>query len=201
MTMPNVITLLRLPLLVVVVLLICYPGPVKSSAAFVLLVSLFLMDWLDGYVARRRNETTNLGSILDIAVDRAVENILWLTFIAIGLAPLFVGIIFLIRSFLVDGLRSWAQSKKKNAFALMTSGWGKFLVVSRFMRAFYGLAKAFAFGSLIIFQLISSFGQAMPPFYFDAVWSIALASVYLSALLCVIRGIPVLTDSLILLRQ
>lgn len=201
MTMANVITLLRLPLLVVVIILICYPGPFKSLIGFVFLVSLFLMDWLDGYVARRRNEETTLGSILDIAVDRTVENILWLTFIAIGLVPLFVGVIFLIRSFIIDGLRSYAQSTGKNAFAMMTSGWGRFLVASRFMRALYGLVKAFAFGALIVLQLLRSFGPDVPDFYPGVAQIIVWTSVYLSVTLCIIRGIPVLMEAPVLLQK
>lgn len=46
------------------------------------------MDWFDGYVARLRHEVTELGAVLDIAIDRAVENILWITFMYLGLVPL-----------------------------------------------------------------------------------------------------------------
>lgn len=201
MTTANVITLLRVPLLILVVILICYPGLFKSLAAFVLLVSLFLMDWLDGYVARRRNEETTLGSILDIAVDRTVENALWWTFIVVGLVPLFIGLIFLIRSFIIDGLRSYAQSQGKTAFGMMTSSLGKFLVASRFMRAFYGLTKAFAFGALIVLQMLGSFGPAIPSFYPDATQIVVWISVYLSAILCITRGVPVLMEAPVLLQK
>ena len=201
MTMANVITLLRLPLLAIVTLLIYFPGYITSPLAFVLLVALFLMDWLDGYVARRRNETTNLGSILDIAVDRAVENILWLTFIAVNLVPLWIGVVYLIRSFVVDGLRSYAQSRGQNAFAMMHSKLGKFLVASRFMRALYGLTKGFAFGSLIVFQFLTFAGSLVPEFYVNSSQLIAFTSVYLSVVLCVLRGVPVLADIRTLLKE
>ena len=48
--------------------------------AVVLLPVLFLMDWFDGYVARTKNQVSDLGSVLDIAIDRVVENVLWLVF-------------------------------------------------------------------------------------------------------------------------
>jgi CDP-diacylglycerol--glycerol-3-phosphate 3-phosphatidyltransferase len=69
----------------------------RAAVGLVLLIILFLMDWFDGYVARLRNEVTELGAVLDIAIDRAVENILWITFMYLGLVPLWVPIIFLIR--------------------------------------------------------------------------------------------------------
>ena len=74
-----------------------------------------------------------------------MENILWLTFMYLAMVPLWVPIVFLIRSFIVDGIRGVALARGKSGFGMMHSPVGKFLVASRFMRALYGLAKAVAF--------------------------------------------------------
>ena len=44
------------------------------------------LDGVDGYVARKRNETSVFGSIFDIAIDRVVENVLWVVLADLGLA-------------------------------------------------------------------------------------------------------------------
>jgi CDP-diacylglycerol--glycerol-3-phosphate 3-phosphatidyltransferase len=94
---------MRLPLLLAVVALLFVSSLWVQLFGLALLIVLFLLDWFDGYVARVRSEVTEMGAVLDVALDRAVENILWLTFMYLAMAPLWAPIIFLIRSFIVDG--------------------------------------------------------------------------------------------------
>jgi CDP-diacylglycerol---glycerol-3-phosphate 3-phosphatidyltransferase len=193
MSTANRITLLRLPLLFVVVALLYLPGAAPAFIALFLLPVLYLMDWLDGYVARFKNQVTDLGSVLDIAMDRVVENVLWITFVHLGLVPLWVGLVFITRSFLVDGLRGFALAKGQSAFGMMHSALGKFMVSSRFMRGLYGLAKGAAFGALAL-----SLGlEALGPQATERMAWVFLAApllVYLSVFLCLARAIPVLLD-------
>src|SRR4030042_5951215 len=116
MSLPNLITLARLPLLLIGVGLLFVPSFGVRLIGLGLLIALFLLDWFDGYVARLRHEVTELGAVLDIALDRSVENILWITFMYLGLVPLWVPIVFLIRSFVVDGLRGGALARGKSGF-------------------------------------------------------------------------------------
>jgi CDP-diacylglycerol--glycerol-3-phosphate 3-phosphatidyltransferase len=113
MSPANLITLARLPLLLILVGLLFVPS------FGVRLIVLFLMDLFDGYVARLRHEVTEIGAVLDIALDRSVENILWITFMYLGLVPLWVPIVFLIRSFVVDGIRGVALARGKSGFGMM----------------------------------------------------------------------------------
>jgi len=145
MSLANLTTLARLPLLLLVVALLFVSSLTVQLLGLGLLIVLFLMDWFDGYVARARNEVTEMGAMLDVALDRSVENILWLTFMYLAMVPLWVPIVFLLRSFIVDGVRGVALTRGKSGFGMMHSPVGKFLVASRFMRAFYGLAKAVTF--------------------------------------------------------
>ncbi len=193
MSTANRITLLRLPLLFVVVALLYLPGAAPPLIALFLLPVLYLMDWLDGYVARFKNQVTDLGSVLDIAMDRVVENVLWIAFVHLGLVPLWVGLVFITRSFLVDGLRGFALAKGQSAFGMMHSALGKFMVSSRFMRGLYGLAKGAAFGALALSLGVEALGpQAMA--HMAWVFYLAPILVYLSVFLCVARAIPVLLD-------
>ena len=200
MSTANFITLLRLPLLILIVALLHLSGAVAPFICMILITALYLMDWLDGYVARFKNQVTDLGSVLDIAMDRAVENVLWFVFVTLGAVPLWVGLVFIVRSFLVDGLREYALSKGYSAFGMMHSPLGKFLVAGRFMRGLYGLAKGLAFGGLTLCQALTALGpEAMAKM--NLFFWLTPTLVYLSVFLCIARGLPVLADVRRLLDQ
>lgn len=67
-TWPNVLSLLRL--LGVPVFLWLVLGVHADVLAFLLLAAAGATDWLDGYLARRLNQVTALGALLDPLVDR-----------------------------------------------------------------------------------------------------------------------------------
>ena len=190
MSLANLITLARLPLLLTLVALLFVPSLAVQLAGLGLLIVLFLMDWFDGYVARVRHEVTEMGAVLDVALDRAVENILWLTFMYLAMVPLWVPIVFLIRSFIVDGIRGVALARGKSGFGMMHSPLGKFLVASRFMRALYGLAKAVVFCLLYLTHALALKYPGAPL----ALHSLNQGLILLAVGLCVVRGIPVLLD-------
>jgi CDP-diacylglycerol---glycerol-3-phosphate 3-phosphatidyltransferase len=198
MILANVITLARLPLLVAVLaILFSFSAWNWQLLGLGLLGVLFLMDWLDGAVARRHRQTTDLGAVLDIALDRTVENVLWVAFMRLDLVPLAVPVIFLVRSFLVDGIRGVALASGKSGFAMMHTPWGRFLVASRFMRGLYGVAKVAAFACLWVTHALAlgnpQYLLALKPLYQGLVW--------LAVALCLIRGVPVLLDGRLYFNQ
>ncbi|HET6151499.1 MAG TPA: CDP-alcohol phosphatidyltransferase family protein [Marmoricola sp.] len=78
-TLPNAISLVRLlgvPLFLWLVL-----GPKEDVLALIVLMISGITDWLDGYLARRLNQTSRVGEILDPVVDR-----LYILAVVIGLA-------------------------------------------------------------------------------------------------------------------
>ena len=161
-----------------------------------LLIVLFLLDWFDGYVARLRHEVTELGAVLDIALDRSVENVLWITFMYLGLVPLWVPMVFLIRSFVVDGIRGAALARGKSVFGMMHSPVGRFLVASRFMRALYGLAKGVTFGFLYLTWALA----IKDPNILITLHPLNQSLIFFTTALCIIRGLPVIQDGRILFR-
>lgn len=197
MSTANFITLARLPLLGLVAWLLYFPGTPAAWLALLLLPVLFIMDWADGFMARSRGQVSGLGGVLDIATDRVVENVLWVVFAHLGLVPVWVPILFMARSFVVDGLRSYALAQGHSAFGMMRSPVGRFLVAGRFMRGLYGLAKGVSFGGLAL--LVALGGAARP-----AAPGLDLAVrllVYCTVGLCVVRGVPVLLDARALLNE
>jgi CDP-diacylglycerol--glycerol-3-phosphate 3-phosphatidyltransferase len=197
MSIANLITLARLPLLLLLVGLLFVPSFEVRLAGLALLIVLFLMDWFDGYVARLRNEVTEIGAVLDIALDRSVENILWLTFMYLGLVPLWVPIVFLIRSFVVDGVRGVALARGKSGFGMMHSSLGRFLVASRFMRALYGLAKGVIFGLLYLTWALA----LKNPNILITLHPLNQGLILFTTGLCIMRGLPVILDGRILFKS
>ncbi len=66
-TLPNLLSLLRLALVPVFLVLIVTG---HSISAFLVLAVASFTDWLDGYLARRLNQVTRIGALLDPAADR-----------------------------------------------------------------------------------------------------------------------------------
>ncbi len=194
----NLITLSRLPLLLFLLVTLFYVTSWQWHLFFLgLLIILFLMDWFDGYVARLRNEVTDLGAVLDIALDRAVENILWIAFMQLGLVPLWVPVVFLVRSFVVDGIRGAALAKGKSGFGMMHTPWGRFLVASRFMRALYGAIKCITFCVLWLTHALSLKSPALAA----GLQPLNQFLIFFSVTLCIIRGVPVILDGRFYFQQ
>ena len=70
LTWPNLITCVRLALLPVFVWLL-FDTDHRAIAAW-LLASLGATDWIDGYVARRFHQVSNVGKIIDPVADRVL---------------------------------------------------------------------------------------------------------------------------------
>ena len=103
--MANLITLGRFLLLFLLVTAAYEASPAWQVANAPLLLLIIALDGVDGYVARKRNETSVFGSIFDIAIDRVVENVLWVILADLGLVPIWVAIVFITRSSIVDSIR------------------------------------------------------------------------------------------------
>lgn len=88
----NAITLSRLFFLAPAVILLHVERVPVLLAAFFPIIFTVLIDAFDGVVARRRGSSSPLGSVLDIAIDRVVENVFWITFVSLELAPLWVAL-------------------------------------------------------------------------------------------------------------
>jgi cardiolipin synthase len=94
-TVPNLITLVRLSCLPVFVWLLL--GKDDPFAAAVLLAALGATDWVDGYIARRFHQVSTVGKVLDPVADRLLFFTAIVAIIIAGDAPLWVCIAVLAR--------------------------------------------------------------------------------------------------------
>lgn len=206
--MANAITIGRLILLFVVVWMIYHGSVTVIALCMLLLMVVIAADGVDGWVARKRNETSTFGAVFDIAGDRIVENVLWIIFADLALIPIWVPLLVLSRGFIVDGLRSLSMQEGMTAFGesnMMRSTFTTWLTAGRFMRGFFGYAKALAFVFLCGLAgwelhdttdtfIGSLYGQ---DWYRFLGWSL----VWLAVALTVIRGIPVIIDGIAYMRE
>jgi CDP-diacylglycerol---glycerol-3-phosphate 3-phosphatidyltransferase len=128
LNLPNALTALRIFLvpLLVVVLLTRVEGHVYVGAAIFGLA--VLTDYLDGYFARRRNEVTRLGILLDPLADKLLTAAAFLSLVEMGLVPAWVVMIVLARELAVTGLRNVAAGR---GVLIRASGLGKAKMVAQ----------------------------------------------------------------------
>ena len=128
MNLPNALTLLRMflvPLLVVVLLTRVEGHEYLGAGIFGLAV---LTDYLDGYFARRRNEVTRLGILLDPLADKLLIAAALLSLVEMGLVPAWMVMIILARELAVTALRNVAAGK---GVLIRASGLGKAKMVAQ----------------------------------------------------------------------
>ena len=115
--MANLISLFRVILAFALLLLLkCFVTQTYYIVAVVLTLIVVLLDALDGWVARKLNEQSKLGSVIDILGDRVVENAYWIVFCAYGWVGVYVPLVFMTRSLVTDTLRSLAFAEGYTAF-------------------------------------------------------------------------------------
>jgi len=109
-TLPTVLTLLRILLvpILVVVLLTKFEG--KEFVGLALFLIAALTDFLDGYIARRKGLVTRLGKLLDPAADKILMSAALISLVELGLAPAWMVVTIVAREFAISTLRSVAAS-------------------------------------------------------------------------------------------
>ena len=98
LTVPNLLSFIRIALIPVFVILIADEG--SRLGGFVLLGFVQATDWVDGYIARRYDQVTELGKLLDPFADRLAVAAALITFVAVDIFPLWAALLVLVR----DGL-------------------------------------------------------------------------------------------------
>ena len=142
-------------------------------------------------VARKLDETSLLGSVLDIAADRTVELVLWVIYADLNFIPIVIPLVVLTRGVFVDAIRSVAPSKGLAPFELLHSRLGRFLVKSPWLRSPYGISKAVAFFLLAMFSGLTRLGSSAAQW----VGLLSQVAVWIAFGLCLIRGLPVLIEA------
>jgi cardiolipin synthase len=129
-TIPNALSAIRIALIPAFVLLLA--GDETRLAGFVLMGVVVATDWVDGLVARRTGQVTELGKLLDPLADRLALGAGLITFVALDIFPLWGAVVILARDVVVLGAAIWLAAthgprldvRPIGKFATFTLMWG-----------------------------------------------------------------------------
>ena len=105
MNTANKLTMIRL-VLIPAFLAVLYIGFAGSNfVAMGIFIAAGLTDIADGYIARRRNQITDFGKLMDPLADKILVIAAMLWFLERGVMPAWVVLIVVVREFMVTALR------------------------------------------------------------------------------------------------
>jgi CDP-diacylglycerol--glycerol-3-phosphate 3-phosphatidyltransferase len=135
MNFPNALTLARIVLIFIFIILAANAsGPIENFncshnlriiAYAVALIAAFT-DLADGYLARKWNQVTDFGKLMDPLADKIFVSGIMLILVQYQLLPAWVAVVIISREFLVTGLRMLALQKET---VIAADIWGKIKTV------------------------------------------------------------------------
>lgn len=111
MNLPNRLTVGRLILTAFFVAFLSSSTHWGDCAALALFLIASATDWLDGYLARKLNQMTNFGKLMDPLADKVLVASALICLIPLGALPAWAVIVIIAREFLITGLRQLALSR------------------------------------------------------------------------------------------
>ncbi|MBE9225473.1 CDP-diacylglycerol--glycerol-3-phosphate 3-phosphatidyltransferase [Phormidium sp. LEGE 05292] len=166
MTIPTWITLSRLLGLPFLLYGLHYPSTSSRWVCLVIFLIAAGTDWLDGYLARKLNQVTDLGKFLDPLVDKLLVLGPLLALIELGQIPAWGVFLILARELAIAG---WRVNQTKISGANI---WGKLKTVSQILAIALLIAplpvtwqvySVIAFWISVVFTLISGVIYVLPP--------------------------------------
>lgn len=162
LTWPNLITVLRLLCIPLFVWLL-FARDDRFNAAL-LLGGLGATDWVDGYLARKLNQTTELGKILDPTADRLLFLVGIVALLIDGSVPVWFGVVALVREVAVA------------AAALILGAFG----ARRIDVTWLGKCATFLLMFAFPFFLASVAGRGSDPIFGALAWMVGVPGLILS---------------------
>ncbi|MGO8752458.1 MAG: CDP-diacylglycerol--glycerol-3-phosphate 3-phosphatidyltransferase [Thermoguttaceae bacterium] len=186
--LPNQLTTARLILAVIMFGLIAWEHYTASTVLFIIAAGT---DWLDGYFARKYNQVTNLGRILDPFADKVIVCGTFIFLIAIpqtlatpwGLRPWMV-VAIVGRELLVTALRSFIEDRGSDFSAQWS---GKVKMVLQCLSAVV---------CLVFLELAKASVSDAP----EWLWLLLVASVWSTVIVTVYSGLVYVLAAIRLMR-
>jgi CDP-diacylglycerol--glycerol-3-phosphate 3-phosphatidyltransferase len=128
-TLPNLLGLGRIAATPVVagLLLVGFPG--SGLIAFVVFAVAAISDFVDGRIARARNQVSRLGVFMDLTADKVLVAGVLVAMVEVQLLPTWIVALLLIRELVVQGVRQVAASASLVMPAGPLGKWKTFLTL------------------------------------------------------------------------
>jgi CDP-diacylglycerol--glycerol-3-phosphate 3-phosphatidyltransferase len=130
MNLAIALTLARIVLVPLVMVFVISSSRVHVFIAAVIFVAASLTDWLDGRIARRRNQVTRLGTLLDPVADKLLVAAAMVSLVQVDMLPAWMALVIIGRELAVTGLRGVALSM---GVVVPASRLGKWKTVSQYV--------------------------------------------------------------------
>ena len=134
MNLSNKLTLSRIGLTFLMMAFLFMPGLIPKACALIIFILACVTDFLDGWLARRRHETSDFGKIMDPVADKVLVLGAFLSFVQLQLVPAWMVVLIIIREFLITGMRLFAVRK---GIVLAAESAGKHKTVSQMVTIFF----------------------------------------------------------------
>ena len=113
MNLPNKLTVLRIILTFVFMGFLYTSGIAAKTIALFIFLFASLTDALDGYIAKKNNQITDFGRLMDPIADKILVLAALLAFVERGVVPAWMVVVIIFREVVVTGLRILALTKGK----------------------------------------------------------------------------------------
>ncbi|HET9843796.1 MAG TPA: CDP-diacylglycerol--glycerol-3-phosphate 3-phosphatidyltransferase [Gammaproteobacteria bacterium] len=130
LSIPNMFTFSRIALIPFFVLVFYVPGPYSNYAAAIIFLIAALTDWIDGFLARKLQQTSKFGAFLDPVADKLLVACA-LVLIAVEFRNFWItipAIVIVCREIAVSALREWMAEVGQRT-RVKVSVWGKIKTV------------------------------------------------------------------------
>lgn len=173
-SLPNLITYARIIAVPVVCWLLTIPDPTARWVALILYIVAALSDFLDGYLARKLNQGSPLGKMLDPIADKLLVNALLIVLAFTGdfdgwdLIP---AIAIMLRETLVPGLREYLGNARIEVPVTTLAKWKTTTqLVALAIVIFAGLYPGLALVADIVLWLAAALTVITGAQYFASAW-------------------------------
>ena len=130
MNLPTKLTVSRIIATFIVIIILIFPfysigfqwpqfkvGTIIISLQYIVAGIIFVLasitDFVDGYLARKNNQVTDLGKMLDAIADKILVNSVLIILAYKGMLPIIVPVVTVLRDTFVDAIKMQAASKGK----------------------------------------------------------------------------------------
>jgi CDP-diacylglycerol---glycerol-3-phosphate 3-phosphatidyltransferase len=120
--LPNSISIFRVVMIPVFMVFVLMDTPAARVVAVCAFVIASLSDFIDGFLARRRHQTTILGAFLDPLADKLLVTAALISLVSLNKLSAWIAMVVLARELAVSGLRMVAAMENVVIYA---SVWGK----------------------------------------------------------------------------
>ncbi|MEF9951211.1 MAG: CDP-diacylglycerol--glycerol-3-phosphate 3-phosphatidyltransferase [Clostridium sp.] len=153
MNLANKITTFRIILIPLFLVLIYCDFKYHTLVATSIFIFAAITDWLDGYIARSRNQVTKFGKFLDPLADKLMVIAALISLVELNRVDGWIVMVIIARELIITGLRAVAAS---DGIVIAASKWGKFKTVTQMVAVVASLINFPYYNVLVIIALITT---------------------------------------------